>query len=309
MNVFITGGTGFIGSHIVKRMLADGHVVTVLARNSERAKIFNTIDNVHVVAGNLNNIDSMAHHLSNKQILIHNALFWGESASQMLINDTLASVQLFEAAVKHGVSEIIYTSSTAVNDWIYMSDIARKIGAQAGIDENAKQNPVSYYGATKGASELFLQALAFQHNVKANVVRPGYTFGNPAFKNAPVQSDNRFVDIVKAALHNEPIKVIKNDGTQFIDADDLAAVYSAIIQSPVSDKTYFGLGNRFIHWHEIAQQAIKLCGAKSALVVEDKNWPDTPALFDVSAIHQDFGLSFDSLPKIIEHIKYYISLE
>lgn len=307
MKIFITGGTGFIGSHIVKLLSEQGHSIIVLARSVTKVPALCLLPGVELISGDIGDANSYKSALSQVDAVIHVALHWGDSAVEMLMNDTMSSVQLFELAVKAGVKNIIYTSSTAVNDWVYMDESARKIGSKATVYEDTKQNPVTCYGATKGATELYLKAIAFERQIRANVVRPGYTFGNPAVAGGNMEADTRFSTIVENSLSGKPIEVIKNDGTQFIDASDLAKIYLAILGSEINGKTYFGLGNRFITWEEVALETLKLTGSKSELIVKDLGWPSDPALFDVTAIHRDFDMSFSSWAKIVEHIKCLIT--
>lgn len=309
MKIFITGGTGFIGSHIVAELCSMGHEITILARNENKVPALIQLGKVTIIKGDLSDIEAFEEKLIGMDVLIHVALHWGDSAVEILLNDTLSSLILFEKAAKAGVKNFIYTSSTAVNDWVYMDETARVLGAEATVFEHSKQNPVTYYGATKGATELFMQAIAFEYKIKANIVRPGYTFGNPAVEGGDMEADTRFKEIIKAAKTNSPIKLVKYDGTQFIDAADLAKVYSSILKSGVNGKMYFGLGSKFITWEAVAYKAVKLLDSKSVVEVEDKGWPESPALFDVEAIKRDFDLSFESWEKIITHLKYIIGLK
>ncbi|MBN1925124.1 MAG: NAD(P)-dependent oxidoreductase [Prolixibacteraceae bacterium] len=306
MKVFVTGGTGFIGSHVVKALVDNNHSVVVLARNIEKVPALAELQGVKIVEGDISVPASWKEWLDNTDVLIHIALNWGDSAVEMLMHDTLSSVRLFEMAAKAGVKHIVYTSSTAVNDWVYMDESARELGDNATVYSHTKQNPVTYYGATKGASELYLQAVAFEHSIRANIIRPGYTFGNPAVDGAGIEADDRFSQIVKCAKQGNAVEVIKNDGTQFIDASDLAKIYIAVTHSKVNGNMYFGLGNRFITWEEIANEAMKMTGSKSELIVIEKGWPSKPALFDVEDIKHDFNLSFDSWDKICRHLRYLI---
>jgi UDP-glucose 4-epimerase len=210
-------------------------------------------------------------------------------------------------AVDAGVKDIIYTSSTAVNDWVYMDESAREGGEMNTVFENTKQHPVTFYGATKGATELYLNAIAFKYKIKANIIRPGYTFGNPVVTGADIQSDKRFKDIVFKAVHNEDIELIKNDGTQFIWAGHLAQIYSSVLHLNVTNMMYFGLGSKFITWEKIAQETIKLTNSKSNIILKDLGWSDKPALFDVEGIKRDFGFQFNAWDKIKEHVSYYLS--
>jgi len=308
MKIFLTGGTGFIGSHVVKELSSQGHTITVLARNVQKVPALAELPGVEIICGDTGNANTYKDALKSKDALVHIALYWGDSAVEMLLNDTLSSVQLFELAAKAGIKSIIYTSSTAVNDWVYMDSSAREQGELNTVYEHTKQNPVTYYGATKGSAELYLKAIGFNYKIRTNIVRPGYTFDNPAVQGGGIESDTRFKDIIAQALKHQPIEQVKNDGTQFIAASDLAKIYSAILDSDTDNKMYFGLGNRFITWEKIALEAIALTRSKSRVVIKDLGWPEKPALFDVGSIQRDFKLSFDSRDKITGHLKYLVSL-
>jgi UDP-glucose 4-epimerase len=151
-----------------------------------------------------------------------------------------------------------------------------------------------------------MQAVSYETKMKVNIVRPGYTFGNPAIEGAPVQGDSRFKDIVLKAKQGENIDIIKFDGTQFIWADDLAEIYIQILKTVVNRKTYFGLSKNFVTWQFVAEQAIKLSGSKSSINLIDKGYDAEPTLWDVSDIKNDFGLEFNTEEKIKEHIRYYL---
>jgi UDP-glucose 4-epimerase len=308
MNIFLTGGTGFIGSYILKALSDKGHTIIVLARNPEKVPALKKLPGVKIVEGDIDDSEVLTRLLRGNEVCIHVALNWGESGRDMLLKDTYSSVQLFELAAKAGVKEMIYTSSTAVNDWVYMDAESSAGGEKNTVFENSKANPVTYYGATKGATELYLSAIAFEYKIKYTVVRPGYTFGNPVVEGAFTQSDVRFRRIVEKAMQNSDIEVIKNDGTQFIWAGDLAEIYLAILGSNRSGRMYFGLGNKFITWERIALEAIKKLNSRSKVVTSDLGWPEKPALFDVEAIKRDFGFSFDAWNQIVKHIDFCAAL-
>jgi UDP-glucose 4-epimerase len=308
MNIFLTGGTGFIGSYILKALSDEGHKITVLARNPDKVPALRNLPNVQMLKAEINDAKIIEQSIKGHEVCIHVALHWGDTATEMLRKDTYSSVQLFSLAANAGVTEIIYTSSTAVNDWVYMDAGSHAGGEKNTVFENTKQRPVTYYGATKGATELYLNAISFEYKIKCNIVRPGYTFGNPVVEGANTQSDARFRKIVENALLNEDIEVIKNDGTQFIWAGDLAKIYLAVMKADKTGMMYFGLGNRFITWEEIAREALARVHSKSNIIVKDFGWPSKPALFDVSAIKRDFGFSFDAWEQIVQHIDYYVSL-
>jgi UDP-glucose 4-epimerase len=308
MKIFLTGGTGFIGSHILMKLLDEGHQVTVLAQNKNKVPSLHTLKNLSIIEGSIGNFELIAKYIPGHDACIHVALFWGEpGAYKMLANDTNASVHLADIAAKAGCKQFIYTSSTAVDDYFYMVSEQERTDKTKLVTIKFGHKVASYYGATKAATENYLQAISYVTNMKVNIVRPGYTFGNPAIEGAPIQADKRFKKIALNAKNGKPIEITKHDGTQFIWANDLADIYIQILKQDVNRKTYFGLSKNFVSWEYVAQQAVKLSNSKSEIKIIDKAYSDVPVIFDVSDIKNDFGMEFNPLETIKEHIKYYLN--
>lgn len=308
MKVILTGGTGFIGSYVLMQLLAEGHEVTLLARNAAKVPAFTTLDRVQVVEASMTDFDKLKQVLPNHDACIHVALNYnGASAYDMLMSDTATSIFLATEAAKAGISHFIYTSSTAANDHIYSKKNPIKIGnTNCHVTINSKQNPHSYYGATKAATENFLMGIAGETSMRVNIIRPGYTFGNPVMEGAFTQPDRRFHAIVQSIVNGEELEIIKHDGTQFIWGGDLAKIYTSLLNSNYNRHTYFGLSTEFTSWHQIAVEAKKLCNSTSSIVLKDLNWSNDPILFDVSDIEKDFKHSFLPYPHITNHLQYLI---
>ena len=111
MKIFLTGGTGFIGLHVVKELSDNQHEIIVLARNTRKIPALEKLKGVQLIEGNIADSNTYKNYLKGTDTLVHIALHWGDSADEMLLNDTYSSVQLFELAAKAGIKEIIYTSS------------------------------------------------------------------------------------------------------------------------------------------------------------------------------------------------------
>lgn len=310
MKIFLTGGTGFIGSYIALELVEQGYEITILARNKNKVPSLNNIPQIEIIEGDLSDHQLIEKYVEGKDAVILVALKYTKNTGwEVLQDDTLANVRISDIAAKAGVKHFIYTSSTSTNDHVYMVEQNKIDGLIKSVESSSKQHPATFYGATKAATENFLMAQSYKSDMRINFVRPGYTFGNPAIEGGKTQEDSRFHDIVSNAVNNKPIKVVKNDGTQFIWAGDLAKLYIKILHSDITRKTYFGLSNCFVSWEDIAKEAIKKSGSSSLVEIEDRNWSNDGTFFDVSDMKNDFNLEFNPWNKIKEHIDYYLKLE
>ena len=158
--------------------------------------------------------------------------------------------------------------------WLPLAFIALVVLLAAGLRLNPREVPSPLIGKPAPAFELPLLA----------------------------QPDKRFSEIVRRALAGEEIRLKKGDGTQFIWAGDLARLYQAVLDSNRSREVYFGLATPFVSWQAVAEEAVRLAGSKSKVVVEGE--PGAPCLFDLSKIREHFGLEFSSAAHITAHLQY-----
>jgi UDP-glucose 4-epimerase len=293
VKVMLTGGTGFIGSWTAKALLEAGHEVTLFARNPEKVRGFQGRVGMRFVQGALADTGKLQDAVVGQDVCIHIALGWGDTASEMMRADTLPSVELFQAAIDAGVEKVIFTSSIAV-----FGD------RRATYTDDTAVRPDRYYGATKAAAEAYLLAAAGETTVRGNVIRPGYTFGEPAVDGGTIYTDTKLGDIVGAALRGEAVTVRQNDGTQFIWVGDLARLYVAIAHSDVSRQLYSAVSANFTTWEQIARMAIEETNSSSELIIEPTDLDPTRGRNDVSAIRDAFGMEFDSTNHLRAHVKY-----
>ena len=298
MKIFMTGGTGFIGSWVVRELrhtYPDAHLV-LLARNPDKIPGYHQDAQISVVPGQLSDFNVIRSAMDGCQYCIHIALGWGETPLDMLHNDTRCTVHLLETAANLNMKKFIYTSSSAAGGH-----------SRPYICETTDPQPVDLYGATKLASEAYVRGVSHQLGLPAHIIRPGYTFGNPATDGATPQVDQRFHDIVRAALCNEPMLLTKEDGTQFIAAETLAKIFTGCLRLDTPCETFYGLGTRFVSWSEIAHRTVAKTGSTSIIELEDRGWAQATANFDVSKIKEHFGISHDPLTALDKHIDWLIA--
>lgn len=296
MNIYMTGGTGFIGSYVVNELANGKNNIHILARNPNKVPALKKLPKVKIYNAPMHNYTALKRIIKNPDALIHIALCWGDTGPEMIQNETIPSVRLIELGIKKGAKKIIFTSSTAAGGYAFKK-----------ITEDSLRLPEDFYGATKGAVELFMKAYAqYFPKIKFNVVRPGYTFGNPAIPGGSWESDKRFINICKTIKKNRPLKLDANDGTQFIWAGHLAKIYSEILKNNISNEIFYGLSNNFVPWAKIAQWAKEIAKSKSKIQLIGKYNPKTLHLFSLQKIKKYFNLSFNPTSELKKHIKWIL---
>ncbi|MCP4395923.1 MAG: NAD(P)-dependent oxidoreductase [bacterium] len=298
MKIFLTGGTGFIGSWMVKAILENTeHQLVLSARNSHKVPSYHQNPRIEMLRAGLSDREHMKAGLQGCDAVIHIALGWGDTPVEMLQNDTEPSVFLMESAIQAGVQQFITTSSIAAMGQMRPS-----------MNEETRNIPLDLYGATKAATESYLLALSATTPMKLNIVRPGYTFGNPAFEDSFTQPDRTFHQFAEHAVENQDIFLTKNDGTQFIHAGELAKIYLGILDSGCTGEIFLGLSPEFNRWSDIAEEGIRLNNSSAKVVFEDKGYGETPMRFDVSKIKDWFGIEASPKEEITKHLGYLSGL-
>lgn len=152
IEILVTGGAGYIGSHCVRDLCNAGHKVTVLDNFSLglRANIDTRV--VEVIEGDIRNNEDLDRALPGKKTVFHFAAWKaaGESMTnpgKYAENNICGTLKLLEAMSRNGVENIVFSSSAAVyGDPQYLP-----------IDEQHPTNPVNYYGYSKLAIEQNLK--------------------------------------------------------------------------------------------------------------------------------------------------------
>ncbi len=151
MKVLVIGGAGYIGSHVVKELMANGHKVTVFDNLSSglRENLFKENDFIY---GNiLIERDLDLAFARGFDAFVHLAAFKAAGESMVepekySINNITGTLNIMNAAVKHNCKIMIFSSSAATfGEPQYLP-----------IDENHPQNPINYYGFTKLEIERFM---------------------------------------------------------------------------------------------------------------------------------------------------------
>lgn len=170
MRVLVAGGTGFIGSHLVGRLVKQGMELIVPVRKKSSIKYLPS-GNVEIKTADLLNPTHVNEIIENVDVVFHLVSIRGSgwSFNDEEINAVNVGItkNLLRATVSEGVKHFIYVSSVSV------------YGHPRGgpIDENFPCRPVTRYGKTKYASERLVDAFKAEEKLPVTIVRPVITYG------------------------------------------------------------------------------------------------------------------------------------
>ena len=172
MKAFVTGGTGFLGTHLVNALLARGDDVTCLVRSPSKAASLER-RRVRLIRGDLDDAGALRRGCAGADVIFHLA---GRIAARDLNAFMRANrdgtANLLEAAAERPPRRFVYVSSLAA--------AGPTVPGQP-IDETRPPAPVTPYGQSKLAGEVLVRAVAFPWTV----VRP------PRLINKPLSGEYR----------------------------------------------------------------------------------------------------------------------
>ena len=151
MKVLVIGGAGYIGSHVVKEMMAAGHTVTVFDNLSSGLRQNLFPENGFIYANILIPGDIEAAFAQGFDAFVHLAAFKAvgesmEKPEKYSVNNITKTLNIMNAAVKYNCLKMIFSSSAATfGEPQYLP-----------MDEKHPQNPINYYGFTKLETERFM---------------------------------------------------------------------------------------------------------------------------------------------------------
>ena len=230
MKVLVTGGAGFIGSHIVDQLLAEGHQVVVVDDLST-----GSLDNVNpqasfvrlsVLDGELLGLFARekfdaALHLA-AQTIVGSSLEHPDIDARV---NVLGTLQVLEGCRQHGVERIIFASSAAVD-----GDTA-----DLPVPEEAPGQPASFYGLSKLTAERYIQMYHALYGLNYLILRYANVYG----ERQGDRGEGGVVSIFAGCLCRNNRLNIYGDGGQtrdFVYVGDVAAANVAAITTPQTNR-------------------------------------------------------------------------
>jgi dihydroflavonol-4-reductase len=214
VNVFVTGGTGFVGAHLVAALRRRGDTVTCLARRPALAAELGWTSDVRLVRGGLDDEAALREAIAGADVVYHVAgKIAAKNAADFMATNRDGTAHVLEAAAESGAKRFVLVSSLAA---------AGPTTPGHPIDEARPPAPVTDYGRSKLAAELLVRAAALPWTI----VRPPVVYG---------EWDRGTVKIFQLAKRG--VVPVFGDGSQelsVIHAEDLARSLVAAGTSPAA---------------------------------------------------------------------------
>jgi UDP-glucose 4-epimerase len=267
MRVLITGGAGFIGSHLADALLAQGDTVTILDNltTGSRANIAHIENQIIIHHGDIRDEALVGSLVKEADLVLHMAAALGvknimeNTVESVSINFTGSDVVL-KAATEHKKRLVIASTSE-----IYGKNPQQPLNEESDRVVGAPQKIRWTYSDAKALEEAIAHTLHRTHGLKVTTVR----FFNTVGPRQTGQYGMVLPRFVQQALNNEDI-TIYDDGSQsrvFCHVDDAVRAVLALIKDDSTIGDYFNVGGiGEVTIKELAERIIARTGSKSKLV-------------------------------------------
>lgn len=283
--VLVTGAGGFIGSHLVEKLLSlNAHVIAIVRYNSQntvgnlRFLDENLKRNLKVFSLNLNYEYLMDELIDESQIIFNLAAHIGIPYSyinpqEVIENNIKSTLNILLLAKKHNVERLIQTSTSEV----YGS------AKQIPISETHTLQPQSPYSASKIATDNIALSFHYSFDLPVTIVRPFNTYG-------PRQSARAVIPtIISQCLKEKVVKLGTLKTTRdFTYVEDTVRGFLMLAESEKTIGGVFNLGtSQEITIEELFQKINKIIGEKSELIFDGSRV--RPEKSEVARLCSDFS--------------------
>lgn len=285
MKALVTGGCGFIGSHVVRALLGDGWQVvnldalTYAANPNNLAAVANS-SAYTFVHGDICDTARVSSLLSDVDLLLN-------FAAETHVDRSLLGPSRFVRTDVEGVVSLLESLRTHPNvRFIHMStdEVFGPLEAPAEAREDDAFAPTSPYSASKAAAELQLRAYAASYGVRATVLRACNVYG-------PNQHVEKFIPLfITRALANQPLPLY-GDGRQvreWLHVADLVSALRVVLRMPPPETLqalHIGSGERIANLDVAADICHHTgCPRSRIMPVEDRPGHDRRYALDCSRL-------------------------
>jgi UDP-glucose 4-epimerase len=229
MKILVTGGSGFIGAWIIRRLLSGGHEARVFDINEDRSLVRSiagkSSENIDWRVGDIRDADAVIDAAQGCETVVHLAAVLTPACqerprigAEIIVIGTL---NVFEAARQHQMLKIVYASSAGV----------------FGPKDGRTPFPITHYGAFKLATEGSARAYFEDHGISSVGFRPFVVYG-PGRELGLTAGPSL---ACRAAAEGRPYVFSYSGPSDMLFVDDVAAAFEAAVQRPIEGAHAFNL--------------------------------------------------------------------
>ncbi|HEV2472220.1 MAG TPA: NAD-dependent epimerase/dehydratase family protein [Chthonomonadales bacterium] len=279
--VLVTGGTGFIGAHLVTALLSLGAEVTVFDRRTRAPQIPGAATFVE----DLNNRGALKAALQGVDIVYHLAWSGVHQSSNQDVRahvemNLLPALGLFELCAEAKVGKVVFLSSGGA---IYGR------ATRLPIPEDHPLHPISAYGCAKLAAESGLELFGHLHGLRYCILRPSVPYGE---RQNPNGTQGAVAVFLGKALSGEPI-TIWGDGSAIRDFFHVEDLVSACLCAARGDLPcgVFNIGGGCpVSLNELVTLVGRVSGRPPRVIYEAPRLFDPPSIvLDISRANSCLG--------------------
>ncbi|KKL23602.1 hypothetical protein LCGC14_2423750, partial [marine sediment metagenome] len=240
MNAAITGGTGFIGSHLAERLVSSGYRVRCLVRKGSDLHNISGLD-VEVFYGDMRDVDSLKPVVEGADYVFHlAALTLGNTREDFFRVDVTGTENLLNACIIH---------APHLKKFVHVSSISA-VGPRSGIETLSKDppcRPIDYYGESKSAGEKI--ALEYRNRIPLTIIRPSTVYGP--------RDNNPFTVLRYMKMVRRGFYLLRGSEKQYISAIFVSDVVDGIVIAAENDisrgQKYFLCNEKITSYDEICK--------------------------------------------------------
>jgi UDP-glucose 4-epimerase len=248
VKALVTGGAGFIGSHVVDKLVAAGHEPRILDLSPSPYHAPGEID---TVIGDLSDAARVHEAVQGCDAIFHLAAMAdvyqvAEDPARTDAVNVHGTFNLLQAARAEGIERFLYASTI----WVY----GNAPGPEPHDEDTPMILPPHFYTATKIAGEMYVRAFETMYGVASTILRFGIPYGPRARPAAVIPA---FIGKAKAG---EPL-TIAGDGSatrQFVYVEDLAGGMVAALAPAGKGRVYNLVGDELVSVKQIADTVREL---------------------------------------------------
>ncbi len=242
MTIMITGGTGFLGAHLARRLLAAGETVVLFDAQPDRQAIQDIAARVSVVRGDVTLLPDLLHALAAHRVerVVHLAYIVGpeneQSPSRALHINCVGTTNVFEAARLTGLQRVVWASSVAVYG-------PRSAYGKVDLDEDDTPQPTRVYGACKLLNEHLAEHYFHAFQVEHLALRPSVVYG-PGRLRGSAQFMQEWIEQAAVGGHVTIPAGDEQDTWSYVE--DVAEAFSLAVRATnLPERHIFNIGGDF----------------------------------------------------------------